>query len=275
MDCCGSIGFNQQCECTEEGVWACLIPQRCPETCECPAELPGPDTKCYPSGTCNYGTEECCGQTFDSIRCRCSGDGQWACYFTEACMVPQCECPPWEPYPGDQCDPVLMEGQDCGYGEEECCGQVFDSEICSCSSDGTWQCVATEACMVPPCECPPGLENPGGAQCDPILMEGQYCGYGESECCGEVFDSLICSCSSDGTWGCLVTEACFAPPCECPPWAPYPGDQCDPVLMEGQYCGYGEEECCGKVFDSEICSCSIDGTWDCLATDACLAPNCN
>mmetsp|Transcript_9717 Transcript_9717/g.15913 ORF Transcript_9717/g.15913 Transcript_9717/m.15913 type:complete len:714 (+) Transcript_9717:103-2244(+) len=38
---------------------------------------------------CAIGQESCCGETFNSIECLCSG-GEWLCWATEACMAPDC-----------------------------------------------------------------------------------------------------------------------------------------------------------------------------------------
>ena len=46
--------------------------------------------KCSEEGAeCAIGTETCCGETFNSIECECSGE-EWMCYYTEACMKPDC-----------------------------------------------------------------------------------------------------------------------------------------------------------------------------------------
>jgi hypothetical protein len=39
--------------------------------------------------TCAIGTETCCGETFDSVECVCTG-GEWLCRATDACNRPDC-----------------------------------------------------------------------------------------------------------------------------------------------------------------------------------------
>eukprot|EP00984_Skeletonema_dohrnii_P036621 scaffold37797_cov244-Skeletonema_dohrnii-CCMP3373.AAC.1 len=56
--------------------------------CEDPAETCSPGGKCSVEGSsCSVGTETCCGQTYDSLKCECS-KGLWLCLVTEACMLP-------------------------------------------------------------------------------------------------------------------------------------------------------------------------------------------
>eukprot|EP00573_Skeletonema_grethae_P005682 CAMPEP_0201712690 /NCGR_PEP_ID=MMETSP0578-20130828/59771_1 /ASSEMBLY_ACC=CAM_ASM_000663 /TAXON_ID=267565 /ORGANISM="Skeletonema grethea, Strain CCMP 1804" /LENGTH=654 /DNA_ID=CAMNT_0048201753 /DNA_START=24 /DNA_END=1988 /DNA_ORIENTATION=+ len=47
--------------------------------------------RCSEAGsTCAIGEETCCGETYDSIVCDCTG-GQWLCRTTDACNRPDCE----------------------------------------------------------------------------------------------------------------------------------------------------------------------------------------
>lgn len=59
-------------------------------------------------------------------------------------------CPAESPNPGDACG---TEGEKCSYGEECCCGDCFDSFICECDG-GSFQCLHSDACMVPEIKCP-------------------------------------------------------------------------------------------------------------------------
>ena len=57
----------------------------------CPASVPIGET-CSGTLHCEYGTETCCGKTYPSTVCDCSGSG-FACYATDACMLPPGWCP--------------------------------------------------------------------------------------------------------------------------------------------------------------------------------------
>jgi len=60
-----------------------------PAPAMCPAAAPSPGAACTGSASCEFGTESCCGETHPSLVCSCSG-GTWACYYTDACLVPFC-----------------------------------------------------------------------------------------------------------------------------------------------------------------------------------------
>jgi len=51
---------------------------------------------CVEAGTrCSDGTTEtCCGETFDSFVCECSDDLTYVCFFSDACLDPQCGTEP-------------------------------------------------------------------------------------------------------------------------------------------------------------------------------------
>lgn len=55
--------------------------------------------------------------------------------------------------------------------------------------------------------CPASIQP--GASCS---ASGQVCKIGKECCCGECFDSLVCSCGG-GTWNCYYTDACMIPAC--------------------------------------------------------------
>ena len=57
---------------------------------DCPTAEPI-GAECEGSAVCEYGTETCCGETFASLRCRCS-NGMWACLATDACYRPADSC---------------------------------------------------------------------------------------------------------------------------------------------------------------------------------------
>ncbi|TNF28238.1 MAG: hypothetical protein EP329_18235 [Deltaproteobacteria bacterium] len=142
-----------------------------------------PGGVCAGAGTCEIGQECCCGQCYPSTVCDCR-DGAWACYATDACMIPGCgdtdepdvsdaqdvddvdepedvvgACPASEPL-GDSC---ATDGLHCDYGQECCCGQCYPSISCTCAG-GTWACLATDACFSP--SCPDGGGDTASGACD-------------------------------------------------------------------------------------------------------------
>jgi hypothetical protein len=60
---------------------------------------------------------------------------------------PDPTCPATTPTIGSSC---TVEGQECAYGTETCCGQTYDSLIIFCA-DGVYQGYYTDACLVPTC----------------------------------------------------------------------------------------------------------------------------
>merc|ERR1712228_706675 len=143
--CCGETFASMQCECMD-GQSLCRYTEACRgRDCDnddddddnedkCPFDMN--DKRDY-KGTCEYGTETCCGETFASMECQCM-DGQSLCHFTEACRGRECDndddddkkgrCPTYDssPWGGHECN---FAGQ-CRYGEEACCGKVFAELVC-------------------------------------------------------------------------------------------------------------------------------------------------
>ena len=70
-------------------------------------------------------------------------------------------CPELAPDLPGTCDEAL-EGIECGWGEECCCGGCSPSIVCSCES-GAWLCSATEACNIASCE---GRECADDSDCE-------------------------------------------------------------------------------------------------------------
>ncbi len=56
-------------------------------------------------------------------------------------------CPAEVPIGGLEC---TQNGMQCDYGQECCCGQCYASTECTCQN-GTFACLATDACMIPSC----------------------------------------------------------------------------------------------------------------------------
>lgn len=56
----------------------------------CPTEMPGPEATCSTEGKlCGIGKECCCEKCYPSLSCKCTG-GSWACFATDACLIPGC-----------------------------------------------------------------------------------------------------------------------------------------------------------------------------------------
>ena len=82
---CGvdGVSYSNDCEANKVGVTIAYSGE-----CEVPAEKCSPGSSCATEGSsCSMGTETCCGQTYDSLKCNCS-DGIWMCHIAEACMLP-------------------------------------------------------------------------------------------------------------------------------------------------------------------------------------------
>jgi|GEM_PF-1162477 len=136
-----------------------------------------PGGACSGAAHCESGQECCCGECYASTVCDCA-EGTWVCYATDACYSPQCadtsssedtslpdvilpqdvsdasdsvddttaSCPAEVPAGGS----CTVDGLDCDYGQECCCGDCFPSTSCTCAG-GTWACLATDACFIPSC----------------------------------------------------------------------------------------------------------------------------
>ena len=98
-------------------------------------EIGGP---CSQEGAnCAIGRESCCGETFNSIECECSG-GEWMCLNTDACMRPDCGDLP-------SCDDS-SSGKFCASNDDCTCGNVCldsvfdDFSVCGCEVNTTNGC---------------------------------------------------------------------------------------------------------------------------------------
>jgi len=60
-----------------------------PTDATCPPETPFDHPTCEGNVRCEYGEETCCGETHTEVICECFG-GEFACYYTDACLHPQC-----------------------------------------------------------------------------------------------------------------------------------------------------------------------------------------
>merc|ERR1711953_1336615 len=77
---------------------------------------------------CDYGTEECCGETFPEIRYTCGESNLWAGYFLHHCQgrgVYTASC--------TGCPQVQPDS-----GTEECCGETFPEIRYTCGESNLW-----------------------------------------------------------------------------------------------------------------------------------------
>merc|ERR1719234_1272616 len=123
----------------------------------CPKKQPGLGSPCSvpESVSCSYGSECCCGKCHPSLVLQCSVLRQWAGFYTDACMRPNCgkaACPKKEPIMGSPCS--VPEDVTCTYGSECCCGECHPSFKASCDRKYGWSGFYTEACMNPYCNQP-------------------------------------------------------------------------------------------------------------------------
>lgn len=110
----------------------------------------------------------------------------------------------------------------CGYGTEECCGEVFYSTFIGCHgpewtwslpivseacfSDWAWQCLNSTTTETPSDECPESV--PFSEECTQS-QKGLKCGYEEEECCGS--KGYVYNAECDGSsWSVLVGDSACA-----------------------------------------------------------------
>ena len=212
----GSVHPSVNCMC-HDSLWHCAAWKPC-ETrsttitkpfddpnaiTSCPMTPPlGSSAICAADLNCPYGTESCCGQTFDNLICRCSAGETFGCFFTDACLAPSCGtldlapppaklgngafCPTSVPMSGDTCPTGLDTTTKCAYGTVCCCGQCSDETTCSCdgSASNLFECSTiaircSSTCPVDtlaPPECP--VDEPQNG--DKCSIPDQSCQYGMS-----------------------------------------------------------------------------------------------
>lgn len=171
----------------------------------CPTD-PFATPACDTEGTrCELGQECCCGVCHPSLVCNCAG-GQWACYNTDACMIPSCagasctsdaDCAGGLP-PGatalscvaGTCTAVMPEGSCIGLPKEGCdthsaspCNWV---EPAGCP-DSTHTMLGAAGCY-PAVNCTSDSECPAGTYCEPQTQTAPRCAWQEPLCdaCAEV-----------------------------------------------------------------------------------------
>jgi len=144
---------------------------------ECPQDPPkGFGEKCAGDARCEYGEECCCGNCYPSEVYMCA-DGEWVSYFTDACMMPECELP--IPQPKNEIDDIKCCAKDVPQGWDE--GGV-------CCSDGAWHADIGD----------------GSTTCDDFGLEDSgRCSSSQIQCCEDEipqgwFEGGVCC--ADGQW---------------------------------------------------------------------------
>lgn len=177
------------------GGWQC-VDNECTYECDpappaCPSEPPiGVDPVCASGLECDYGQECCCGECHPSIVCNCL-NGQWGCYYTDACMIPFCpcqgngDCNDWDPCTEDLCDAATgqclhKDNKDCCTDDDDC-GKGFQCQIMVCP--GCW------------CEDPTDPEN-----CPPCLCWGECTPVQPAECVVSGCSGEICAAEPMGSF---------------------------------------------------------------------------
>jgi len=103
-----------------------------------------PEEKCSPGGacstegsSCSEGTETCCGETYDSLKCDCFG-GSWMCLQTDACMFPSCcQAGPPKDKPAPSMD-FCFSGAACDteVDDDYCCNDFTNPGHTYCTKSG-------------------------------------------------------------------------------------------------------------------------------------------
>mmetsp|Transcript_2099 Transcript_2099/g.3788 ORF Transcript_2099/g.3788 Transcript_2099/m.3788 type:complete len:339 (-) Transcript_2099:158-1174(-) len=111
----GACNYTNPCEAGRFGfdVNDCVAIQEV-----CPADQPINGQCNTPGLTCDYGEEICCGERHTSLKCECGNDLTFMCFYTEACLSPDCpdiidDACPSTPDPSVVCN-ELYEPVTCG-----------------------------------------------------------------------------------------------------------------------------------------------------------------
>ena len=169
-------------------------------------------------------------------------------------------CPDMAPDLPGTCDDAL-EGIECGWGEECCCGGCSPSLVCSCEG-GAWLCIATEACNIVSCE---GRECADDSDCNaPVATtcEDGICTDPRSLCI-DFGDMESCEGNSACTW--LVPSACPEP--DGPPSISEAG--CFPAMRDCYNYGPPGPEICPVGYWCEGLSVAPRCYWDDPLCDTC------
>ena len=133
----------------------------------CPATEPNftQPQSCEGDVRCSYGTESCCGETYDSFVCNCR-DGEFSCFFTDACLGAFTQCPEEYPCSKSECGDIPDRPDvTCGDGStgilrceravDATCnwvGPLCSEDLCDLIDCGAGVCELQEVqCVQPPC----------------------------------------------------------------------------------------------------------------------------
>lgn len=138
---CGddNITYSNRCEANKADNVNIMYEGECKDIAAVQSE-----EKCYPGGrcstegsSCSEGTETCCGQTYDSLKCECSG-GSWMCFHTDACMFPSCcATGPPEDKPAPSME-FCVTGSACDteFDDDYCCNDFTNPGNTYCTKSG-------------------------------------------------------------------------------------------------------------------------------------------
>ena len=205
-------------------IWMEIFPD--PACEQCPAEAPIGEEGCHAGLHCEWGEECCCGECHPSLVCDCVDGGMWGCYYTDACMIPECPPPEGKCHDHGDCDDMAScvppySPQMCGMCMEPVDTCANDAD---CGDDGSMVCeTTTEGCLcspasicVPACaadgDCLPG-ERCDDGHCVSIPCEGPAdcptyftCPEGPLKLCERAACQWDMDCGSEGI---CVNGACY------------------------------------------------------------------
>ena len=158
--------------------------------------------------TCAIGEESCCGETFNSIECECSG-GMWMCMATDACYRPDCE-------DSNTTAPTAALLSSCDYSNP---GTFCDTDDdCTCGD----VCLDSLYVDFSVCGCEVGTTNGCDANSDKpfcyngFTVSGVDCGCRDDDDCGEGQTCGTSWCVADIVPRCSVDHNALCPPTQSP-----------------------------------------------------------
>jgi hypothetical protein len=209
----------------------------------CPAQDPLGVESCEGPAHCEYGQECCCGSCYPSLVCNCEG-GHWACYYTDACMIPPDYCE-------DVAQPDVVEGQ------EEVADVVDDDTpphpTGCCDTPG--DCPQGSVCL--------GLEFGAPGTCWPIPTDGGC--FFDADCAeGE-------RCLGEHQTNCMMSSLPWEGECVKGPDTCCESDlDCEPGYVCGGAAGWGPGECLPRPPEGQCYTDLQCGPWEsCVGGGAC------
>jgi len=167
-----------------------------PDQSQCPAAMPTPGSECTGSLTCQWGEEQCCGQSHPSEQCSCE-DGAWVCWATDACLGGSEQC--------CSAEETYVEGEGCVPDQSQCPGApALMPGGGPCDVEGLW-CQGDCSNPCAPCyfaECMEGTWVVGHGEGMGILWPPEWFRYDNGTC------TVECICGA-GAANC--TDECLCP----------------------------------------------------------------